>query len=193
MGPLWAPRPTNAKQERQLWSFFLEMMQMKEGSDDEDMEDESESDAEVAETAKFESRSVAHGAAVNRVRCMHQQPGIVAVWGDNASVAVLNLSRTLTELAEGGGAAGAGAAGGKGKGRGPKQIQVRTRAAVASCAVRAARHTVVLLACVGVVCGLWVCPVINYCRRYMLNLVGCHRQLSDQSCIDTHIFRFRYI
>jgi hypothetical protein len=31
---------------------------------------------------------------------MHQQPGIVATWGENAAVAVLNVSKLLTELAE---------------------------------------------------------------------------------------------
>lgn len=115
-----------------------EAVQAKEGSDAEMEEEEEESDEEVPETAKFESRSVAHPAAVNRVRCMHQQPGIVAVWGENCVVSVLNLSRTLTELAEGGGAAG----GSKGKGKGPKPTQVRPQVLPAACCTHAWRRDV---------------------------------------------------
>jgi hypothetical protein len=69
---------------------------------DSDMEDD-DSDADAAvtqETAQLHHRSVAHKSAINRVRCMHQQPGIVAVWGDNAVVAILNVSRALSDLAE---------------------------------------------------------------------------------------------
>lgn len=98
-------------------------IQAKDESDDE-MDEGEEGEEDAPETARFESRSVAHGAAVNRVRCMHQQPGIVAVWGDNCVVSVLQLSATLTALAEGGGPS-TGSTSKGGKGRGPKQQQVR--------------------------------------------------------------------
>lgn len=60
---------------------------------------EGPSDDEEQE-AKLHYRNVAARSPINRVRCMHQQPGIVATWGDNAIVTVLNVSKLLTELAE---------------------------------------------------------------------------------------------
>lgn len=65
---------------------------------DEDEEDDEEE--HTAEIAKFDCRTVAQKAVVNRVRCMPQQPGIVAVWGENHEVSTFNLSKTITTLTE---------------------------------------------------------------------------------------------
>jgi hypothetical protein len=67
----------------------------------EDEEDEEGDDEEtLPETAKFHCRTIGQKAAVNRLRCMPQQPGIVAVWGENSVVSMLNLSKTIADLTE---------------------------------------------------------------------------------------------
>lgn len=80
----------------------IDALQAKEDDPDEmDEEEEPGDDDEAApETAKFQCRTVAQPAAVNRLRCMPQQPGIVAVWGENGAVSTLNLSKTITDLSE---------------------------------------------------------------------------------------------
>jgi hypothetical protein len=77
-------------------------VQAKEEDPDEIEEEEEDCDDEEAsqETAMFHSRTVAHKAAVNRLRCMPQQPGIVATWGENSVVSILNLIKTVTLLSE---------------------------------------------------------------------------------------------
>ena len=70
----------------------------KADSDDDSMSDSS--DEEPEEPAQLHHRNVAARSPLNRVRCMHQQPGIVATWGENGIVTVLNISKTLTELAD---------------------------------------------------------------------------------------------
>jgi hypothetical protein len=71
-----------------------------DNDDDEEEEDDDDADEPTQETARFHSRSIAQKAAVNRLRCMPQQPGIVAVWGDDSVVSILNLSKTVTDLSE---------------------------------------------------------------------------------------------
>jgi hypothetical protein len=63
---------------------------MSESSDDEDTDD----------NANLHYRSLAWPAPVNRLRCMHQQPGIVAVIDESSRAAVVNISMHLTSLAE---------------------------------------------------------------------------------------------
>jgi hypothetical protein len=74
-------------------------MQAKDEDSDGSMSDEG-SENEVEEPAKFHYRNIAARCPINRVRCMHQQPGIVAHWGENGIVTVVNVSKVLTELAE---------------------------------------------------------------------------------------------
>lgn len=78
------------------------VLQAKEEDVDEMEEDEEEGDEAQAEaeTAKFQCRTVAQPSAMNRLRCMPQQPGIVAVWSENGAVSTLNLSKTIAELSE---------------------------------------------------------------------------------------------
>jgi hypothetical protein len=61
---------------------------------------DSGSEDEAAETAQFHHRDITARSPITRVRCMYQQPGIVATWGSNAIVTVLNVSKVLSELAE---------------------------------------------------------------------------------------------
>jgi hypothetical protein len=70
------------------------------GSDDseEDAMSEASSSADVGD-AQLHLRNVAAPSAINRVCCMHQQPGIVATWGENGAVSILNVSKLLTDLA----------------------------------------------------------------------------------------------
>ena len=42
---------------------------------------------------------VNHVGGINRLRCMPQTPGIVAVWGDTATVRILDGTHLLRELA----------------------------------------------------------------------------------------------
>ncbi|KXZ51975.1 hypothetical protein GPECTOR_11g97 [Gonium pectorale] len=49
--------------------------------------------------ATFHFRKVAMTCGVNRVRSMPQQPAVVAVWGDNAQVKLLDGSKLVAELA----------------------------------------------------------------------------------------------
>jgi hypothetical protein len=70
------------------------------GSDDseDDAMSEASSSADVGD-AQLHLRNVAAPSAINRVCCMHQQPGIVATWGENGAVSILNVSKLLTDLA----------------------------------------------------------------------------------------------
>ena len=72
--------------------------QRQDSSDDDSMSEDS--DDEQSETGQLHHRNIAARSPINRVRCMHQQPGIVAYWGDNAIVTVVNVSKVLSELAE---------------------------------------------------------------------------------------------
>ncbi|KAG2490584.1 hypothetical protein HYH03_010978 [Edaphochlamys debaryana] len=49
--------------------------------------------------ATFHFRMVSQPCGVNRVRSMPQQPAVVAVWGDNAQVRLVDGSKLLSELA----------------------------------------------------------------------------------------------
>ncbi|GIL71749.1 hypothetical protein Vretimale_817 [Volvox reticuliferus] len=49
--------------------------------------------------ATFHYRRVAMPCGVNRVRAMPQQPALVAVWGDNAQVRLIDGSKLVSELA----------------------------------------------------------------------------------------------
>lgn len=44
-------------------------------------------------------RQVQHQGAVNRIRAMPQQPGIVAAWGETGVVSIFDLTQHLSELA----------------------------------------------------------------------------------------------
>lgn len=63
------------------------------------MSEDSEQDDEE-EAARLHYRHIIARSPINRVRCMHQQPGIVATWGENGIVTVLNASAAVSELAE---------------------------------------------------------------------------------------------
>ncbi|GIL45981.1 hypothetical protein Vafri_3086 [Volvox africanus] len=49
--------------------------------------------------ATFHYRRVAMPCGVNRIRAMPQQPALVAVWGDNAQVRLIDGSKLVSELA----------------------------------------------------------------------------------------------
>lgn len=64
-------------------------------------EDDDDSGSEAADaTARLHHRSLAWPAPINRVRCMPQQPGIVAVMDESAQASVVNVSQHLTSLAD---------------------------------------------------------------------------------------------
>lgn len=63
-------------------------------SDDDDM---SESDGEE-EPPQMHMRSYAHNGGVNRVRCMPQQPTLVATWAEFGQVQVWDVSKLLDEV-----------------------------------------------------------------------------------------------
>eukprot|EP00879_Flechtneria_rotunda_P014031 GHRR01014658.1.p1 GENE.GHRR01014658.1~~GHRR01014658.1.p1 ORF type:complete len:366 (+),score=106.34 GHRR01014658.1:218-1315(+) len=69
-----------------------------ESSEDDSM-DESDGEDSREPPAQMHHRLVGQSCAINRVRCCHQQPGLVAMWGDNGSVRLLDLSEQLQQLA----------------------------------------------------------------------------------------------
>ena len=71
-----------------------------ETSSDEESDSEGGGGGGGREPARLHHRSVAAGAAINRVACMPQQPGIVATWGADSNVCVHNVSKVLSELAD---------------------------------------------------------------------------------------------
>lgn len=113
---------TQAATARQNYVAFLRLASLGQGrhgkkaapvdsddeeSDDEDSDEDGDSDmgeegapemkgAPGEAPATFHFRMVAMNCGVNRIRSMPQQPGVVAVWGDNAQV------RALTEWTWGG-------------------------------------------------------------------------------------------
>lgn len=75
--------------------------------------------------ATFHYRFVAMNCGVNRIRSMPQQPAVVAVWGDNAQVKVIDGGRLVSELAgeEEPTAATAGKGGGRGGVAKPQELK----------------------------------------------------------------------
>ena len=64
------------------------------------MSEDSEDEDSVGEPARLHTRSITARAAINRIRGMPQQPGVVATWGDNGIVTVLDAKSLLAELVE---------------------------------------------------------------------------------------------
>jgi len=75
-----------------------EMADGSESEDDADLSSESSSDEEE-DPPVMRVRKVEHKGGINRVRCMPQQPGVVAVWGDTGRVSVFDLSEQLAAVA----------------------------------------------------------------------------------------------
>ncbi|KAG2437786.1 hypothetical protein HXX76_005406 [Chlamydomonas incerta] len=116
---------TQAASARQNYVAFLRLASLGQGrhgkkaapvdsddeeSDDEDSDEDGDSDmgeegapemkgAPGEAPATFHFRMVAMNCGVNRIRSMPQQPGVVAVWGDNAQVKLIDGSKLLAELA----------------------------------------------------------------------------------------------
>jgi ribosome assembly protein RRB1 len=61
-------------------------------------DDDSDSDDDLADDPVLEHRSVKHHGGVNRVRCMPQEPGVVATWSDTGSVHVWDLKKHYKAL-----------------------------------------------------------------------------------------------
>ncbi|EFJ52570.1 hypothetical protein VOLCADRAFT_55730, partial [Volvox carteri f. nagariensis] len=107
---------TQAATARQNYVAFLKLAQLGQGrhgkksaaeddddsdaSDDDD--DDSSDDGEGSSSelpATFHYRRIAMPCGVNRVRAMPQQPALVAVWGDNGQVRLIDGSKLVSDLA----------------------------------------------------------------------------------------------
>lgn len=132
---------TQAATPRQNYLAFLKLGRLGQGrhgkkgqqgsdsdDDDSDEDDEGEEGMEREREekpgeppAQFHYRMVAHTGGINRVRSMPQQSPVVAVWGDNAQVKVLDGSKLVSELASETEPSGSKGAGGKAGSQAPKQ------------------------------------------------------------------------
>ncbi|KAL3143451.1 hypothetical protein ABBQ38_002267 [Trebouxia sp. C0009 RCD-2024] len=64
--------------------------------DDDDMSDSDDEDA----PPQIHTSRIAHYGGVNRLRCMPQQPAVVASWGDTGLVQIFDVSTQLVDLAQ---------------------------------------------------------------------------------------------
>ncbi|KAL0022991.1 hypothetical protein WJX79_004044 [Trebouxia sp. C0005] len=64
--------------------------------DDDEMSDSDDEDA----PPQIHTNRIAHHGGVNRLRCMPQQPAVVASWGDTGLVQIFDLSAQLADLAQ---------------------------------------------------------------------------------------------
>jgi len=108
---------TQAATAKQNYVAFLRLQKLGQGrhgkkakkededdsEEDDDMSDEEEEEVEDYggdEPPKMHYRMVNHMGGVNRVRSCPQQPALVAVWGDNAQVKLIDGSKLIKELAD---------------------------------------------------------------------------------------------
>ena len=90
---MYAVAGTQAQSANQNYIALMRLSDINQGrhgskARDEDDDDMSDSDDEGAPPQIHTSR-VAHYGSVNRLRCMPQQPAVVASWGDTGLVQVL--------------------------------------------------------------------------------------------------------
>jgi len=85
--------------------FVMKMSEMhrtrreEEDEDEDDKDDDADIEEDVRdENAKIEHRWIKHTGAVNRIRCMPQNPNIVASWSDTGRVFLWDLSPQLISL-----------------------------------------------------------------------------------------------
>eukprot|EP01114_Cavostelium_apophysatum_P002913 TRINITY_DN1261_c0_g1_i1.p1 TRINITY_DN1261_c0_g1~~TRINITY_DN1261_c0_g1_i1.p1 ORF type:complete len:515 (+),score=163.41 TRINITY_DN1261_c0_g1_i1:163-1707(+) len=89
---------TQAETEADNKLLLLKMSQLHKTKQDDQSDEEDDSDEEGDDDPELEMRSINHPGAVNRVRCMPQEPHVVATWSDRGSVYLWDINKHVKAL-----------------------------------------------------------------------------------------------
>lgn len=78
-----------------LPSPILTSSAARSGSDSDDESSSESSSDDDEDPPQMRTRRVAHSGGINRIRCMPQQPNVVAAWGDSGRVSVFDVADQL--------------------------------------------------------------------------------------------------